>query len=224
MGSSALCDYLRSYDVVACHGEPFHPDVDSHILYDIRDRLDLELRVMDPAGFVDQLYQMTIGYPVVGFKTMKAHNEVAFAAILRDRNIRKIVLERSNHLAVYASRLLAEKTNIWNDTVPVPEPDKVAFSEPDFELFVADIADTFAMVRRVLDESDQRYLDLRYDARSMNEAGERTIEFLGVNPRKGHRPIALAKLYSNNLLDRFTNPQDVTLTLARRSQMDWTSE
>jgi hypothetical protein len=57
-------------------------------------------------------------WKVVGFKMFPDHwtseNEEALQRVLADRRIKKIILRRNDYLAVYASKLRANKTRKYN--------------------------------------------------------------------------------------------------------------
>jgi LPS sulfotransferase NodH len=115
-GSNLLCTLLNSHPEILCHHEVYNP---SGIYYAIEQRAGaLDLGTIDdrdrsPLAFLERLWSTSLGHRCVGFKMTRGQNKQALEKVLRDPEVRKIVLERRNRIKTYVSTLVAERTGQW---------------------------------------------------------------------------------------------------------------
>ena len=111
-GSSYLVSMLDSHPEIHCCGEIFNRD-GVNLRWPktlggrqagraIESELE-ELRARDPQAFLERVFAIDFGKPVLGFKIFRNHNPPMLERIIADRDIAKIVLRRANGLARYAS-------------------------------------------------------------------------------------------------------------------------
>jgi LPS sulfotransferase NodH len=115
-GSNMLCNLLHSHPEILCHHELFNVDAIYYAL-DHRDgSLNLgtfEERNRRPLEFLARVWQTSLSFPCIGFKYGLGHDPQVLQAILEDRGVRKIVLQRRNRIKTFVSELLAHKTGQW---------------------------------------------------------------------------------------------------------------
>lgn len=118
-GSNLLCTLLHSHPDVLCHHELFNP-AGIFTALPLRDdpQFDLgttEARDADPAAFLAQVWQRSLGYQWLGFKITDPQQPTLRKQLCQDPTIHKIVLRRRSALKAYLSRLIAEHTGRWED-------------------------------------------------------------------------------------------------------------
>jgi len=112
--TTLLKETLATHPDVLIHGEVFHEKSEWHIHPEFASGHDITRRETDPVGFVREILDTPLGRKSVGFKMWRNQSEPACAYVLGDREVTKIILERTNRLAALSSGLLAEKTQVWN--------------------------------------------------------------------------------------------------------------
>jgi hypothetical protein len=122
-GSNLLCGKLHNHYQVVMHNEIFNiakiwTYQNEDVLSDATWCWDIFSRNRDPIAFLVDVFKRKplkkLQWKVVGFKMFPDHwtseNEEALQRVLADRRIKKIILRRNDYLAVYASKLRADKT------------------------------------------------------------------------------------------------------------------
>lgn len=125
-GSNFLCGKLHNHAEVVMHNELFNNAkiwtyMDKDKLANPACRWDVFSRDKNPMAL---LYDIFLREPLkkkcwkaVGFKLFPDHwtddNDEILKRVLADRRIKKIVLRREDYLAVYASKLRADKTGAY---------------------------------------------------------------------------------------------------------------
>src|SRR5437763_1727781 len=111
-----LCTLLDSHPAILCHHELFNP---AGIFYalGLRDG-SLALGTMaerdrDPMAFLNRLWGAHQGNACAGFKMTHRQNDMVFRSLLVDATIKKIILRRKNRVRTFVSRLIAERTGVW---------------------------------------------------------------------------------------------------------------
>ncbi len=117
-GSNLLCTLLQSHPDVLCHHEIFNPS-DIFVSLPLRDT-DFTLGSMadrnaNPLHFLQGVWENGLGHQSVGFKMTHQQQVQVFNAVCSDPDIHKIVLKRKARLKTYVSRLLADRSGIWED-------------------------------------------------------------------------------------------------------------
>jgi len=185
-GSNWLCTLLDSHPDVLCHHEIFNPEA-IHPSLRYRDgRLDLgsvDERDRDPLSVLQRVWQADFGHRVVGFKLCKGQNPKVFDAVLADRKVKKILIERRNRVKTFVSEEVAERTGEW-ESYPGLElgQQRVRIEvDPDRLLRHVEVNRRYYQgLRAALEESGQRWLELSYEALSTHAERRRALDFLGV--------------------------------------------
>jgi len=117
-GSNLLCTMLQSHPDVLCHHELFNPR-DTFFALPLRDKGfslgSMHQRNTQPIEFLNRIWRQNLGHQCVGFKmTHKQHLRV-FEHVCKDKQIAKIVLKRASRLKTYVSRLIAQRSGVWED-------------------------------------------------------------------------------------------------------------
>lgn len=200
-GTSLLTSTLNQHPDVYCHGEIFHPRPEIHIRDEFRAQADLGARERDPVSFTYSLLDFSNGMAAVGFKMWRAQSEPVCDALLSDRSLKKIILERQNKLAQFSSGTLAKTTGVWNlragRDLKVVNGAKATFSSSSFRKFLARNSETY---RHYHARAVGPVLDLDY-AQLAGIGLAPVLEFIGVPV------VALsatkARLHSSDILSRF---------------------
>lgn len=122
-GSNYLCGRLHNHFQVVMHNEVFNEAKiwtyqNEDVLADPTWTWDVFSREANPLAFLEDLYSRKPIkkklYRAIGFKLFPDHwrktNEDALRRLLADSRIKKVVLRRDDYLAVYSSKLRADKT------------------------------------------------------------------------------------------------------------------
>lgn len=140
-GTSLLSETLNSHPDIVCHGEVFHPTPASHIkIHEDEITIDdlVSLREQDPAKFMDVIYNRP-NVQAVGFKMWRSQNPEMCDSLMEDESVAKIIYERTNVLARYASSRLVKATGIYNLKAGAGRPEKlntkIRFDEGEFEKY-----------------------------------------------------------------------------------------
>ena len=125
-GSNFLCGKLHNHAEVVMHNELFdfakiRTYMDKDKLANPACRWDVFSRDKSPVAFLYDIFHREPlkkkCWKAVGFKLFPDHwtanNEETLRRVLADRRIKKIVLRREDYLAVYASKLRADKTGAY---------------------------------------------------------------------------------------------------------------
>jgi hypothetical protein len=231
-GTNHLIDLLNSHQDITCHREVFHRDA-VYLLEGTRTDL-LEKRNEDPIAFLRELYD-TSPTRACGFKIFMNHNDTVLETVLRDTGIKKIVLFRPNHLAVYSSGMIAsaekrflimEDTRNRIDSGAKDKPRnraKVIFDRQGFELHRRAYQLHYRYVIEVLNETNQNYLFLTYEDYLNESLFRRVFPFLELSqPHILHT--RMKKMNTNDILSRFKNPDDVGAYLKEIGKENWAHE
>src|SRR4051794_16243446 len=99
-GTSHIGSMLRKTQGVFMHGEIFHRDVSSHVREEYRNARDVTLRERSAAAYVEDILNFVPADEAhVGFKHFRGESLEACRYVLRQAEVRKIILERKNRLA-----------------------------------------------------------------------------------------------------------------------------
>lgn len=131
-GSNLLCTMLNQHPEILCHQEVFNPlkiyySKDFHLLFD-KDESTIQDDFFDgkaglgskrqrdfkPEHFVTQLWRYSYGASAVGFNLFPTHIPNMAPALIRDKEVKKVLLLRRNKVKCYVSRAIARKTNVWD--------------------------------------------------------------------------------------------------------------
>lgn len=204
-GTTLVVSTLNLHPEIVCHGEIFHETAPQRHL--VAGLSEADFSTID--RFSDRYLEMAFsageaeGAAAVGFKMWRQQAPERASQLLADESVDKIIMERTNLLALYSSVMLARKTRVWNVAAGEAPPKRmagarIAFDRDEFDAMAADRTALFDGYRA---EARGRVLGITYDgvvARGFSEA----LAFLGVSDV----PLAPAetKLHSSDILERFT--------------------
>lgn len=228
-GTTLLVDLLNCSQDVKCLYEIFHPDllqvdgVDRDELRKVRDELPGEfLRTI--RGEFEQ--------PAFGFKIFGGHNDDHLSELIGDDSLRKIVVHRSNGLAVYSSRLISAKKKLYAETGARSVPgfhatgswdDQVEFDSEGFLSHLAQHQNFYRSVTDKLNERCQPFAFIEYEQLLNERLVRRLFSFLGaVQPES--LTTGLLRNNRSDVINRFTNPADVLETLESIGRQSWIHE
>jgi hypothetical protein len=126
-GSKLLCSMLNFHPEIICHHELLNPtriyySKDFHELYgssEVISRKDLTSgkkgistireRNLFPESFIVKVWQYNFSFNAVGFNLFPSHIPNAAMSLIKDKNVKKILLLRHDKIKCYVSRLIAKK-------------------------------------------------------------------------------------------------------------------
>ncbi len=231
-GTNHFIQLLTSHPDITCHYEVFHPD--SVYLFEGARADLLNKRNRNPLAFLRKLFD-ACPTRACGFKIFMEHDDSVLEAILRDRVIKKIILYRSNPLAVYSSDKIAEAERRYLIAEDAPERidagakdaprtrAKAIFDREDFELYLDIYQSHYRHAVEVLNETNQDYMFLTYEDYVNESLFRRVFPFLGLSQPK-ELWTYLKKMNSGYILSRFVNPDDVRSYLLKIGKPNWAYE
>ncbi|MDJ0571270.1 MAG: sulfotransferase [Pleurocapsa sp. MO_192.B19] len=229
-GSNLLCGMLNLHPEILCHHEIFNPQriyysKDFHELLGndetiFREDLikgkvgltTLKERKRYPEEFIFKIWSNNFGCKAVGFNLFPNHIPYASTSLIRDKNVKKVLLLRRNKIKCYVSLLIARKTGKW---------DSYNFSKQENNSDISvDVSATkilrwskknshyFHKLRQKMIDMDQSYLELGYE----DLIGEKSeyiksdlLKFIGVSSAVEYLQPPLKKQNSNKLVDLISN-------------------
>lgn len=227
-GTSHIIAMLRQTKGVFAQGEIFHEDVPTHISPDVVRAVDISLRDRDPRAFVDAVLGYAPGdATAVGFKMWWNHNPDACRYVLEDESVRKIIVERSNRLAWFASNEKALATTIWNMPADKGLDQKYRDARPPFSAqrfadFAAWADGIFQSYRRL---SRGPVLECSYQDILDGLAYRKCTAFLDLEASV-EEPQGYLKLNGSDIVARFaeSDRDAIVADLARIGRPEWASE
>lgn len=231
-GTNHFIDLLNSHPAVTSHREVFH----RHSVYlknGTKDGL-LEERNKDPIAFLKKLYDES-PTRACGFKIFMDHDDSVLDAVLYDSDIKKIILYRSNFLAVYSSDKIAEAENRYlivdKDAGKISDGAydssrtevKALFTRNEFEARWKAYQQHYRHAVDVLNETGQNYLFMTYEDFINESFFRRVFPFLGLAqpPRLVTRK---KKMNASDILSRFSNPDDARSHIEEIGRQNWAYE
>jgi hypothetical protein len=230
-GSSHLSSLLYRHPAICCHGELFNPNRvhfrsaahkgDS----EGKQRLERELRELrstDSSAFLERIYTLDDGRAHVGFKIFSNHHPKMLKMLLMNEAIAKIVLYRANVLARFASMLAAKSSKTWG---PAPERPLVEFDAEQFTENMNEYVSYFKRVLKLLNTSGQRYFFIRSDELNNELRIAQLLSFLDADLSVSEIPSGKSRERGlSAIVERFSNPEEVTRFLEEHRLMHWTYE
>jgi hypothetical protein len=232
-GSNHLATLLNSHPDIECHGEllkPVGPPFSEFL--NVIERMDA--RYQDPdyrrdnyEDFIKDYFRLSDG--VIGFKLIVGQHNPSTAFCMLEPTIKVIYLYRENLLAVYSSEKLAKQGDQERSG-----PLKVGqtaihrttrFSKQEFEPRRQARANRhefcYEILRRARDEST--LLTLEYNELRRPSLNQDLLKFLSASGAEDLTPMC-QKQNSDDILSRFSNPDDVTQYLEEIGRLDWIRE
>jgi hypothetical protein len=187
-GSNMLCTLLGSHPDILCHHELFNP---GGVFYALKlrdgsfDLGGIVERDRDPLAFLERVWSADLGHSHVGFKMTHRQNETVLDAVLRDVDVRKIVLRRQNRVRTFVSQRISEETGQWEvyrEADLVSERPRVHVDVAALRENIAENEGYYGEVERLLEATGQPFVRVSYERLLAGRDGERTrvLEFLGL--------------------------------------------
>lgn len=225
-GSTALTSTLGTHPDASCYGSPFFKKIDNGGMRWTRlfEKSTLEKRHTDPVGYVYNILNYTPGPSTIGFKLWGGPNNGAtdaIAALAADTAIKKIILNRENHMACFSSNaLVAAKHKDPEAFVDRDNPPRLDFDAEEFKKF------TYRRNKRLQyyrDTCKGDLIEIPY-ADLIATGVPRILDFLGL-PRTDLAALT-RKRNSSNTLSRFkeTEHDKIRSTLDDLGHPEWVSE
>jgi hypothetical protein len=183
-----LCTLLGSHPEILCHHEVFNPDGAFYAL-ELRDgSFDLggiEQRNRDPLAFLERVWSADLGHSHVGFKMTHRQNETVLDTVLRDADVRKIVLRRQNRVRTFVSQRISEETGQWEvyrEADLVSQRPRVHVDVGALRKSIAENEGYYGEVERLLEATGQLFVRVSYERLVVERDVEctRVLEFLGL--------------------------------------------
>lgn len=177
-GSNMLSSMLNSHSSVLCHHEIFNP---AGLFYALPLRgsqfavaKNIEERDNNPYACLDNIWRMNENKTCVGFKMTHKQNTAVFYSVLNDKKVKKIILTRKNQVKAHVSKLLAQKTGVWeqynNSAEPLNRLNDSTKEEHQVLVCPQELKNDINLNKRYyeeihlcLKESNQAYLDVEYE-------------------------------------------------------------
>lgn len=231
-GSTQLVHALRQHPDIYMHSEVFHQldeRMEHEILPEALPHLATETRKEEPLAYAQAVLDFAPeGKRAVGFKMFRIQSRPASDWLMADTEIPKIVLERQNLLAMFASSRLARMTGVYNVGQYAKDQFLEGLRARQAEFVPEDFREFCDKQTRIYTQYKKKIkgplLWVTYADLAAGRAADQAVEFLGLPPLP---PIkSLVKLHGNDIAARFTDETRPLLEaeLSRIDRPDWTVE
>ncbi len=122
---------------------------------------------------------------------MPGHNKRAEDFILKNKNIKKIILSRENKIKTFVSLKIAEKTKCFsviknsNNKYNHTHREKIHITYEELEKFIKSNESYYEIINQYLTKSRQNYFSITYEDFALTEGNlvkEELLKFLNVDP------------------------------------------
>ncbi|HUK90318.1 MAG TPA: hypothetical protein VLZ81_07945 [Blastocatellia bacterium] len=188
-GSNLLCSLLNSHPAIVCHHELFNPDR-IHYCLDCPQDVDfgsIEERDREPLKFLERVWRCALNKSALGFKLSRGQNELVLQTVMADRDVKKIVLGRSNRVKTCVSEKVARESGRWESygaSESCSNRIKVKLEVDELLRHIDLNSDYYEFVRRRLCDLHQPYLDTAYERLTSKDEWVRILKFLEVEPHE----------------------------------------
>ncbi len=232
-GSNFLCSMLNQHPEILCHHELFNPEriyyaKNFQELFDLGEtftRADLirgkaglatiPERDWFPEKFMVQIWKTHFFAKAVGFNLFPTHIPNAASSLVRDSEIKKILLIRKNTLKTYVSLLLARNTATWDlyaSTNQQSSDKKIVVNVKRFLRWRSQYEQYFQNLEQKCTTQKQSYLRVYYEDLSGHQ-GETVkselLQFIGVSVQPEYLKPTSKKQNSRELKDLIANFDEV---------------
>jgi LPS sulfotransferase NodH len=222
-GSTMLCGLLGQFERAEMHFELFHETEIQFREGPVTDPKAFRVRNTDPVAFAEDIFAgaWRRGASLVGFKLFAFHDHRVLRRTVEDERTKIIVLSRSNTLAQYSSRRLAEATGAWQlEAGAKPERVWIPFDVGDFEAFEQAIHRRMREITVLLSEFGRQALFVEYTALRQDACIDRISDFLGLPAPISLLPTTVRQ-NPVRTIDRFKNREEVLNYLRARDRLAW---
>jgi hypothetical protein len=230
-GSNYLISLLNNINNLTCYYEIYHPEkIFCPLLLQklkinnfIDEKKLINLRNNDPLFFLKK-YIYNSSNSLIGFKIFNNHNHLVLDYLKRSKNIKKIILIRSNFLAVYSSELIAQKNNIWWTDNPIEQKTQILFDKNHYEKRLEEYNMFYCDIISELKKTNQNFLILFYQKWDKKIFDLQLFPFLGIKENNVNFNTNSKKINSQNIIERFLNKEDVLNYLKKNNLEHWKYE
>jgi hypothetical protein len=144
----------------------------------------VEARDRDPVALVERIWRSHLGHSSVGFKLNRGQDPRAFAHVLGDRRLRKIVLRRHNRVRTFVSEAIAERTGEWEsyeDLALAADQPRLTVHAPALLAHSERNEAYYRGLESKLVAGGRPWLELSYERLGDARERERVLRFLGVS-------------------------------------------
>ena len=229
-GSNFLVGLLNSHPDVRCLSELFIKDSGKHRgRIDFLQKLDVvfhpqQYRIEHWRDYIAAIIAHYGDKPCFGFKLMLNQGMSVAEAIIHDPTYAVIVLHRENALAAYSSNLIAMATGqgiAHTDTVIMKH--RPTFDAKHFRRWQKRSGAKFNRMKATLEQSGRPYVELEYLDVPKRETHQAIFSHLGIR-----RDVELTsdhkKRNASNIIERFSNPEEVERELSPMEIDAWALE
>lgn len=223
-GSTLLCGLLDSHPDVICNYEVFHPN-EVALSFRLSDRTsDISVRDVGALPFLANLltrqHKQNPAYTAIGFKLQLSEFQInaGLEAVAGCRPLRKILLDRSNRLAAYASVWTAMATGVWQTTSRQdPSRGLLHFDHAHYRAYQERLDRDVALAERLI--GPQPCLRLDYVDLLSRTHQARVLRYLDlpVEPMRAD----WVKTGTGSPLDVFDNPDEVIRAMTTLGRENW---
>lgn len=177
-----------------------------------------------PLTYLERVARARPGGDFFGFKLMLRQCDRLLTRLVRAPDWKRIVIERPNQLAAYSSRMTAHHSGVG--TLPkgaVRPRSRIRFDAADFERFLDYRTVRMQNLIRLLEEHSADYCRVSYPHLVGQKTLRRVFDYLGYDA-SFEASISTAKRNSDDILGRFTNPDEVARYLDRCGRSEWAAE
>jgi LPS sulfotransferase NodH len=219
-GSNLLCGCLNSHPEIICHHELFNPE-DIYYSLDHRNN-DFEFSKKDrdenPLQFIASISGKRFGKKILGFKMMPGHNRDAEDFVLKNKNIKKIILNRENKIKTFVSLRIAQKTNCFSSFEEKKEQtyknhtEKIIVNLEELKKYIIYDNVYYNKIKHYLTKTNQNYIYLTYEeftSAESNSIKREILEYLNVEPNPELIKTRHVKQNPDNLCELIENYDEI---------------
>ena len=227
-GSNLLCGLLNSHPQIVCFHELFHRKA---IYYGPKNNNQYDFgttaaRDRDPVQFLSRIYSSAHGYKAVGFKMFNGHNNSILSALVKNKNIKKIILHRKAALHAFSSLEIARITGKYQSVGEkgAAHHKKIKI-HVDFQLFKAYVEKNerfYDWIKELI--GDQPYYEIDYvDIVKVSNRYKKIIPFIGVEDSSSLKAIH-QRQNPEKLKDKIDNFDEICGVLSGTKYADYLKE
>ena len=214
-GSNMLVTLLNSHSNILCHHEIFNPN---DIFYALNLRATsfnlgtIAERDFAPLSFLQKVWNYPEDASHVGMKITYKQNVKVFYKLLRDKEVKKIILKRDNKIKIFVSHKIAKKLNQWEVYAPenlIKERPKIHVNLEELKQRITFDQHYYQEIETHLKETNQPFLELKYEALKKIATHQKLLAFLKAVPVEAQLRIDSIKQNSANLKDLIHNWEEV---------------
>lgn len=232
-GSTHLVTRLNGHPEILCNGEIFNSQAiylrwpRTAISAPTLSRLQ-EMRNANPLAFLEEIFATTFERKHIGFKIFETHDRAVLKHVIRTRDIRKVVLYRSNVLANYSSMKIARASQTWKlrrgDSPDSEGSPQVEFDCAEFVQFHNKYVNFYARIIERLNKASQAFFLMRYDELNDDHIFDSLVRFVGANGDELRASSGERKQNTSDIVSRFSNHSTVSEFLESRNLAHWRNE